>query len=89
MSRKSKVLAAMIAASSMMLAQSMTAAPAHAGVLGSLKSAAKSVGGAVKHTAVGIGSAVKVGAGLAKKLPPVGGVINAGKAVNQIILHRK
>jgi hypothetical protein len=42
--------------------------PAEAGVRGSIKGAAKSVGGAVKRTAKGIGSAAKAGAAVGKQV---------------------
>jgi hypothetical protein len=70
---------------------------AQAGVIGSIKGAAKKVGGAVKNTAKGIGAAAKAGAYagkqvggvIAKYVPPVKGVINAGKAIKVAVKGRR
>jgi hypothetical protein len=68
---KSRMLALALtlgAASTFTLAQSIAApTPAQAGVVGSIKNAAKSVGRAVKTTATGIGSAAMMGAGIGKQ----------------------
>ena len=44
----------------------MFAPPAEAGIISSVKSAAKKVGGAVKNTAKGLGAAAKVAGGMVK-----------------------
>lgn len=70
---------------------------AQAGVISSVKSSAKKVGGAVKTTAKGIGAAAKAGAAagkqvggvIAKYVPPVKGVVNAGKAVKYAVTRRR
>jgi hypothetical protein len=94
---KSKIFAIALtlgAASTITLAQSIAApTPAQAGVVGSIKGAAKSVGGAVKNTAKGIGGATKAGAAgvrqagraVAKYVPPVKGIVNAGKAIKVVV----
>lgn len=92
-----KIFAIALATGVITIGHSVAApAPAEAGIIGSIKSAAKSVGGAakavggaVKSTAKDIGHVAKVGAKLAAKLPPVDGVIKAGKAVKVVILKRK
>ena len=79
-------------ASAFTLMQTVVApATAYAGVLGSIKNAAKSVGGAVKSTAVGIGSAAKAGASGAKQVVTgvgskiAGGVVSVGMANAKLI----
>jgi len=98
---KSKLLAfalAVAVASPLTIAGSIVApSPAEAGVISSVKSAAKKVGGAVKSTAKGFGAAAKAGAAagkqvggvVAKYVPPVKGVVNAGKAVKYIATGRR
>ena len=63
------------------------APPAEAGIVSSVKSAAKKVGGAVKTTAKGIGAAAKAGAAMGKQVG-VGvasdvkrGAVAAGKGI--------
>jgi hypothetical protein len=98
---KSKLFAAALtlAAAMTMTAGHAIVVPdtAQAGVLSSIKGAAKKVGGAVKNTAKGIGAAAKAGAYatkqvggvIAKYVPPVKGVVNAGKAVKVAIKGRR
>ena len=94
---KSKLFAAaftLAAAMTMTAGQAIVVpATAHAGIISSVKSAAKKVGGTVKKTAKGIGAAAKAGAAfgkqaggvIAKYVPPVKGVVNAGKAVKVLV----
>ena len=98
---KSKLFAAALtlAAAFTMTAGQAIVVPdtAQAGVISSVKSAAKKVGGAVKTTAKGIGAAAKAGAAgakqaggvIAKYVPPVKGVINAGKAIKVAVKGRR
>jgi hypothetical protein len=95
---KSKVFAVVLAfAVATPLTFSVSAAPAEAGIISSAKSAAKKVGGAVKNTAKGIGAAAKAGAAfgkqaggvIAKYVPPVKGVVNAGKAVKVLVSGKR
>lgn len=105
---KSKLFAAALtlAAAFTMTAGQAIVVPdtAQAGVISSVKSAAKKVGGAakkvggaVKTTAVGIGKAAKAGAAgakqagkfVAKYVPPVKGVVNAGKAVKVLVSGKR
>lgn len=88
---KSKVFAAIFAlglATPLTMAHSIvTATPAEAGVLGSIKNAAKSVGGTVKGAAKAVGggtvvAAKAVGGGAATAAKAVGGgTVTAAKAV--------
>jgi hypothetical protein len=98
---KSRLFAAAmtLAAATAMTAGHALVAPAsaEAGILSSVKSAAKKVGGSVKNTAKGIGAAAKAGAAfgkqaggvIAKYVPPVKGVVNAGKAVKVIVSGKR
>jgi outer membrane lipoprotein SlyB len=98
---KSKLFAAALtfAAAFTMTAGQAIVVPdtAQAGVIGSIKGAAKKVGGAVKNSAVGIGKAAKAGAAfgkqaggvIAKYVPPVKGVVNAGKAVKVLVSGKR
>ena len=98
---KSKLFAAALtlAAAFTMTAGQAIVVPdtAQAGVISSVKSAAKKVGGAVKTTAVGIGKAAKAGAAfgkqaggvIAKYVPPVKGVVNAGKAIKYAVKGKR
>src|SRR4051794_32945165 len=64
---KSKVFAVVLAfAVATPLTLSVSAAPAEAGIVSSIKSAAKKVGGAVKNSAKGLGAAAKVAGGMVK-----------------------
>lgn len=98
---KSKLLAIALAfavATPLTIASAVvTPTTAEAGVISSVKSAAKKVGGAVKNTAKGFGAAAKagvaatrqVGGTIAKYVPPVKGVVNAGKAVKYVVTGRR
>ena len=80
------------------------APPAEAGIVSSVKSAAKKVGGAAKKVGGAvttrvkyIGAAAKAGAAgakqagrvIAKYVPPVKGVVNAGKAVKVLVSGKR
>jgi hypothetical protein len=100
-SLKSKLFAAALtlAAALTMTAGQAIVVPdtAQAGVISSVKSAAKKVGGKIKTTAVGIGKAAKAGAAgvrqvggvVAKYVPPVKGVVNAGKAIKYAVKGKR
>ena len=81
---KLKILAVVLA-----MGTATLVAPAQAGVVGSIKGAAKSVGGAVKKAAGGVAkvttiAAKKVG-GVVAKYPPVKAVRDVGKVVRVIV----
>ena len=91
-SRFFAVAVTMAAASMFTLAQPIVApAPAQAGVLGSIKSAAKSVGGAVSHAAKATAGGTKaVASGVYNKAQAaggkiVGGVVKVGMANAKLI----
>jgi len=80
-------LALAVAAPLTMASAVVTPTPAEAGVISSVKGAAKKVGGAVKTTAKGIGAAAKAGAAMGRQVG-VGvasdvkrGTVAAGKGI--------
>jgi hypothetical protein len=83
---KSRVFATMLTlgtATTLTVAHAIASpTPAQAGVFGSIKGAAKKVGGAVAHTASGFGSAAKAGAAAGKQIGVgVGGTVKRAAVV--------